>query len=590
LGSRLAAAIGACAVAVSFALVGGSTAALAGTPVILYVDATLGTMTTGCTTSGSGACQTIQEGINAAEALSSSDVTVDVAAGTYIENDAILVPSGDTLTLQGAGASSTIVDGVDNPGRSIFTITSGTVTIKGFTIEDGSSAGSGGGIDNGGTVTLTNDTLSNDTATDDGGGVANYGIATLTNDTLSGDSATYGGGVYNDGTATLMNDTLSNDSAPGRDGGGVYNDNGGTASLTNDTLSGDSALSGEGGGFYNGGTATLTNDTLSGDSAAYGGGFYNYGIATLTNSILDSASCAGALSPPVTDGGYNVEDDTSCGLAGDGSTDINLAASLAANGSTGPETLAIGPNSSAYQEVPLAECTIKTDERGATRPGVGTTDCDAGAYEYQLPTLTSTQEPASAAVGATLKDSAALGNIYNLAGTGTITFKLFGPGDTGCTTPLDTETVGSITAGGIYSTPTGYVGNKAGTWNWTASYGGDSNNAVVSTSCGSEPVMVAAAAPAPERFSAKVRLSAGATYSHALVATKVAGTLTASANWTPTGSAKLEILRGGTVVDSGTGVGGVTLTYAAAAHAKYVVKLISKATVTLTVHFSDSHY
>jgi hypothetical protein len=44
------------------------------------------------------------------------------------------------------------------------------------------------------------------------------------------------------------------------------------------------------------------------------------------------------------------------------------------------------------------------------------------------------------------------------------------------------------------------------------------------------------------------------------------------------------------MVDSGTGTSGVTLTYAAAAHAKYVVKVISQATVTLSVHFSDSHF
>jgi hypothetical protein len=87
-----------------------------------------------------------------------------------------------------------------------------------------------------------------------------------------------------------------------------------------------------------------------------------------------------------------------------------------------------------------------------------------------------------------------------------------------------------------------------------------------------------------------VKLAPGATYRHALVATVAAGTLKASATWTPSGSVELEILLNSTVVDSGTGTSGVSLTYAAAANAKYVVKVISQAKVTLTVHFTDSHY
>ena len=55
----------------------------AGTAVTLYVDTSLGTVVSGCTTSGSGACETVQQGIFAAETYSNSDVTVMVAAGTY---------------------------------------------------------------------------------------------------------------------------------------------------------------------------------------------------------------------------------------------------------------------------------------------------------------------------------------------------------------------------------------------------------------------------------------------------------------------------------------------------------------------------
>ncbi|MGO9180445.1 MAG: hypothetical protein ACLQHS_14475 [Candidatus Limnocylindrales bacterium] len=431
-------------------LLGAVPAAAAGTT--LYVDGTNGTFTTGCTSPGTSACLSIQDGVNAAETYTDTDVTVEVAAGTYHENVTITVPSGDTLTLEGAGASTTTANGSSK--GSVFSISSGTATIDGFTITNG-SAPIGGGIYNWGTVTLTDDTLSDDSATSDGGGgggVYNGGSATLTDDTFSGDSATlgggegggvfddlggtatltddtfsddsatWGGGVFNAGTATLTDDTFSGDSAPSGDGGGVYNYQGtatvtltddtlsgdsatsgggvynaGTATLFDDTLSGDLATSGGGGGVDNSGTATLTDDTFSNDSATDGGGgVYNYDSdsATISNSILDVAPCGGTIS----DGYYNVEDDTSCGF---GSTDlvssstINLATSLAANGSSGPETLAIGTDSSAYEEVPAANCTLTTDERGDPRPGVPGANCDAGAFEYEAPAGTATTAPLS---------------------------------------------------------------------------------------------------------------------------------------------------------------------------------------------------
>jgi hypothetical protein len=112
---------------------------------------------------------------------------------------------------------------------------------------------------------------------------------------------------------------------------------------------------------------------------------------TLSDSILASNGNAGSCaSTSVTDGGYNVEDDDSCGLTASGSmpsvvnsSTVFLATSLAANGSNGPQTLAIGPSSSAFEEVPPANCSTTTDERGDPRPGVPNSHCDAGAYEYQ---------------------------------------------------------------------------------------------------------------------------------------------------------------------------------------------------------------
>ena len=236
-----------------------------------------------------------------------------------------------------------------------FTVSGGTVAISGLGITKGSTD-TGGGVYNGGTLTLTDDTFTNDNGYDYyGGAVDNYGTLTMTDDTLSGDSGYYGGGVTNWGTATLADDTFADDN-------GYY-----------------------GGGVSNWGTATLGDDTFSNDNGDYGyGGLDNYsGTLTVSDSILDSATCSGTI----TDGGHNVETGDSCGFGTTSlntSTTINLATTLAANTSTGPQTLAIGPTSSAFEEVPAAACTTSTDERGDPRPGVSSqTRCDAGAFEYQ---------------------------------------------------------------------------------------------------------------------------------------------------------------------------------------------------------------
>lgn len=376
----------------------GAQPASAVTAVPLYVATTGNDSGNNCTVMSSP-CKTIQNAVNVATGgtYNGDDVTIDVAAGTYDENDTVYASSLDSLTIAGTGATSTTVDGQDD--GSVF-VTGGTVSISGMTITGG-SATDGGGVYNYDTTTLTDDILTDDTATDFGGGLFNRGTATLTDDTLSDDSNNYnfGGGVYNLGTATLIDDTLSDDSSTS--GGAFFND-AGTATFTDDTLFDDSATDGDGGALDNdfGSTATLTDDTLSDDSATDGGGgvyndnggpTYQGSTATITDSILDQSDCYNQVGA-ITDGGYNVDSDNTCGFGSTsivGSSTINLATSLAPNGSSGPETLAIGTNSSAYEEVPQNNCTVTTDERGEPRPGVPGQNCDAGAYEYGLYVSTS---------------------------------------------------------------------------------------------------------------------------------------------------------------------------------------------------------
>jgi hypothetical protein len=104
------------------------------------------------------------------------------------------------------------------------------------------------------------------------------------------------------------------------------------------------------------------------------------------------------------------------------------------------------------------------------------------------PTLVTTPNPTSGTVGVTLNDTATLSDGYNPEGS--ITFKLYAPGDDTCSgTPVYEETV-AVSGNGDYSTSPGFASNAVGTWNWTAEYSGDTHNNPASSGCSDEPVTV----------------------------------------------------------------------------------------------------
>ncbi|MGD0875584.1 MAG: hypothetical protein ABSA14_11435, partial [Acidimicrobiales bacterium] len=93
------------------------------------------------------------------------------------------------------------------------------------------------------------------------------------------------------------------------------------------------------------------------------------------------------------------------------------------------------------------------------------------------PLLTTTPNPTSVNLGTaptSLKDTATLSGGYDP--TGSITFKLYNPSSN----VVDTETA-TVNGNGSYSTPTGYTlpttGTVIGTYQWDASYSGDTDNA-----------------------------------------------------------------------------------------------------------------
>jgi hypothetical protein len=102
------------------------------------------------------------------------------------------------------------------------------------------------------------------------------------------------------------------------------------------------------------------------------------------------------------------------------------------------------------------------------------------------PVAISTTPSGSVPSGGVISDSATVSG--GLSPSGSVTFKLFGPGNTTCTgTPLS-STSGTLVA---QSTSSGNVtAGAAGTYNWVATYGGDANNVGVTSPCGSEQVLV----------------------------------------------------------------------------------------------------
>lgn len=346
-----------------------------------------------------GAC-TLRAAVMEANALGGAD-TITLPAGTYTltipgtgENAAV---TGDlditgNLTINGAGAASTIIDG-GGLDRVLEIRPGATAHINAVTIRNGNAAAAGGGIgaagggllNFAGTLTLTNTIVSGNRAAGNGGGIATESATTtLTGVTVNGNTAAVGGGIFNRGAMTVNASTVANNHGLASGGGGISND-GGTLSLNNSTVSGNDAAT-RGGGIENTGTLlTLTSSTVAGNTAPNGGGIFNGNNAILNNTIVANSTGGNCAGNPVfaSQSSHNLSSDATCAFTSPG--DLNstnpLLGPLASNG--GPTaTHALLPGSPAIDAVPLASCTVSTDQRGVLRPQGPA--CEIGAFEGVL--------------------------------------------------------------------------------------------------------------------------------------------------------------------------------------------------------------
>ncbi len=231
------------------------------------------------------ACETIAAAVD--KAISGD--TIEIAAGTYNEHDITVYKE---LTINGAGADSTIIDAAGN-GRAFYA--GSTILISNMRLQNGqttagpSFAGNGGAVFNSGTLTLQNVVMIDNNAVHGGGAVFNINAVTLNNvQVFSNTAATGGGGIYsiNSGVISITESTIAHNSATGGASGGGGISSIGVSLLIQDLAIFDNNSNYLGGGLFIGvdDQAILENVTLADNEGATGAGFYvNQGTVTATN-------------------------------------------------------------------------------------------------------------------------------------------------------------------------------------------------------------------------------------------------------------------------------------------------------------------
>ncbi len=299
--------------------------------------------------------------------------TVQIPAGHYVLSlGAMLIQK--SLTLTGAGARTTIIDG--NASSRIFNA-SGNINVEldDLSLVNGQStpaSSAGGAIAASGpncltplVLTIRRCTFDNNQGANSGGALFLTTVAlTIEDSTFSNNNAGVGGAILGQGaTGSIVNSTFSGNTAADFAGGLEFfkDEHSGCAeslSLINNTIAANQA-----GPDQVGGIAIFDLDQL-----------------TLSNNII-AGNVGGdcSLSSPSLVTGHNLDSDNSCGFTGPGDLPGTnpLLGPLANNG--GPtDTYALLTGSPALDAGNNSTCPA-TDQRGVTRPQGPA--CDIGAFE-----------------------------------------------------------------------------------------------------------------------------------------------------------------------------------------------------------------
>ena len=218
----------------------------------------------------------------------------------------------DHLTIRGAGADTTFIDG--GALDRLFDIAPNvTFVLSGVAIQNGAAEFGAGIYNEGGNVILQDVVITGNvasgSATDEshGGGIVNnQGNVLLERVTVTGNSAEEdGGGVYSFNGFTEINDSSIDNNTSTRFGGGFALE-GGTADVINSTIASNTATD-DGGGLsiFPGSTITIETSTIRDNTTDdLGGGIYSQSSSvTLTGSTVsgntatnDGGGLAGEIS------------------------------------------------------------------------------------------------------------------------------------------------------------------------------------------------------------------------------------------------------------------------------------------------------
>ncbi|MEX2108632.1 MAG: choice-of-anchor Q domain-containing protein [Solirubrobacterales bacterium] len=356
---------------------------------------------------------TLREAITAANALAGTD-TITVPAGTYNLLDIGWVQIESSMTIQGAGMGSTIIDG--KGGNTIthllYMPSTGTpvtaeardLTLQGVTKADGGvvlNAGSGAS-----SLTMTRVAVLNNI-----GSGGNHAIVqafasagsklSLIESTVAGNSSTAGGSgaTVQVGTETdliversaIVNNAIEGGApaAIGIEGSPT------TAEIRNSTISGNSSLgpiildnTGKANFSYNTIVANIPGPNESVLRRGPLSGWTLKGNVISGNTLFGTGTnCKTGGGAALTSQGFNFEAGSSCDFTNpnDHPNTTVAVGPLSNNGGPTP-THALAAGSPAIDAGGLGGCSLiggtplSTDQRGATRPSGPA--CDSGAYEF----------------------------------------------------------------------------------------------------------------------------------------------------------------------------------------------------------------
>jgi large repetitive protein len=360
--------------------------------------------------------------------IGADSIPIEVTGTIKLESK--LPGIGGNVTITGPGAGSlTVARSNSAPFFGVLEISGPTSTVSGITVRGGVAA-TGAGIINSGDLTLIRVVVTGNQAASEGmyasgGGIFNSGSLTLRESTVSGNKAiagdadeniAEGGGVASEGSLLVERSTIGGNLAWAFAGighkseaiGGGLALASGIATVEESTISGNTVLAEEsseniiarGGGIWGSGL-TIRGSTIAGNAAEIdesatfrnvAGDNVDVGAVIRDSIVADPQGNGGSCANPLISGGFNLDEDGSCGF-GKSSDLVSVVASLEPLGDNGgpTPTRALRADSIAIDRGNSFNYSL--DQRGLPRisefVSISNTEggdgSDIGAFELQVP-------------------------------------------------------------------------------------------------------------------------------------------------------------------------------------------------------------